>query len=73
MQSPPLELVLDVLHLGTRNLIRNQGDADHDTISEITRAAVVRLGKHGPLIFTVLLYAAAEGFRRHILDPLKEI
>ena len=67
MQSPPLELVLDVLHIGSRNLIRNLGDPDQDTISEITRGVVDRLGDVGPLAFTVALFAGAEGFRRHIL------
>lgn len=67
MQSPPLELVLDVMHLGTRNLIRNHGDADGDTISEITRSFVHRY-RWGPLIFSVAVFAAAEGFRQHILN-----
>lgn len=66
MQSPPLELVLDVAHLATRNLIRDAGDPDNDTISEITRALVLR-SPFGPLLFTAGIYAAAEGFRRHIL------
>lgn len=66
MQSPPIELVLDVVHLGARNLIRDVGEADEDTISEITRGLVRRL-PHGELIFTVVLFAGAELFRRHIL------
>lgn len=67
MQSPPLELVLDVAHLASRNLLRCTGEADDDTISEITRGLVDRLGDAGPLIFTAALYAGAETFRRHIL------
>lgn len=66
MQSPPLELVLDVVHLGTRNLLRNVGDPDDDTASEIIRARVLRY-RWGPLLFTAGIYAGAEGFRRHIL------
>lgn len=66
MQSPPIELVLDVAHLATRNLLRDVGDPDNDTISEITRGLVLS-SPFGPLLFTVGIYAAAEGFRRHIL------
>lgn len=71
MQSPPLELVLDVVHLGTRNLVRARGDADEDTISEITRGVVVRLGRWGPPLLTVSLYGICEIYRRHILNPLR--
>ena len=67
MHSPPLELVLDVGHITARNLLRCTGEADEDTISEIVRSLVDRLGPLGPAAFTVGLYAAAEGFRRHIL------
>ena len=67
MQSPPLELVLDLAHMAARNLLRAQGEADFDTISEVTRDAVDRLGDAGPLIFTAALFAGAECFRRHIL------
>lgn len=67
MQSPPLELVLDVCHIGARNLLRAQGEADADTISEITRGLVDRLGDLGPLAFTVAVFGVAECFRRHIL------
>ena len=67
MQSPPLELVLDVGHITARNLLRCTGEADEDTISEIVRGIVDRAGVLGPLAFTVGLYAGAECFRRHIL------
>lgn len=65
MQSPPLELVLDVVHLGARNVIRNAGDADDDTISEITRG-VVRRTRGGPL----LLALGLAGFWWHIVGPI---
>lgn len=68
MHSPPVELVLDVVHLGTRNLIRNTGDPDGDTISECVRAAV-RSHPHGEAVFTVALVALGMWFRRHILTP----
>lgn len=68
MQSPPLELVLDVVHLGARNLIRDVGEADDDTISEITRGVVRRL-PHGELILAGALVVSGIGFWRHICRP----
>lgn len=65
MQSPPLELVLDVVHLGTRNLVRARGEADEDTISEITRGVVYRL-PHGEALLAVALAVGGVGFWRHI-------
>lgn len=67
MQSPEVELVLDVLHIGSRNLIRHRGEPDGDTISEITRRLVYRY-RWGPALFSVGVYLTAEGFRRHILS-----
>lgn len=64
MQSPPLELVLDVAHLATRNLLRNTGDADGDTISEIIRARVYSR-PWGPAAFLLALAL----FAKHILKP----
>lgn len=71
MNSPPLELVLDVAHIGARNLLRNHGTADGDTISEITRGIVERLGPAGPPLLAVALAAASTGFFVHIVAPLR--
>ncbi len=68
MQSPPFELVLDVLHLGTRNLLRNVGDPDDDTISEITRGMVLA-HRAGPALFALGLLAGGVGFWFHICQP----
>lgn len=67
MQSPSLELVLDVAHIASRNLLRARGEADQDTISEVCRGVVDRLGDAGPLVLTAALYGGVEAFRRHIL------
>ncbi len=72
MQSPALEAGLDIAHLAVRNLLRAQGPPDFDTFSEVNRELVRRLGKFGPLIFTIGLFGGAEIYRRHILNPLKE-
>lgn len=68
MQSPPLELVLDVLHIGTRNLVRNVGPADGDTISETVRWAKDQI-PHGDLALAGALAAASVGFWFHICHP----
>lgn len=68
MQSPPLELVLDVVHLASRNLYRNVGEADGDTISEIIRAAKDRI-PYGDHVLAAILAGSAYGFWRHICRP----
>ncbi|RNL66225.1 hypothetical protein EFK50_00955 [Nocardioides marmoriginsengisoli] len=68
MQSPPLELVLDVVHLGARNLLRNRGDADGDTISEITRSVKDQI-PYGDQVLAVALAALAAGYWVHICRP----
>lgn len=68
MQSPPLELVLDVMHLGARNLVRNAGDPDDDTISEIIRGVTNRL-PYPDLSTAVILAVSAAGFWHHIRRP----
>lgn len=65
MQSPPLELVLDIVHLGTRNLVRNVGDPDDDTISEVVRWAKDQI-PYGDQVLAVVLAAAGVGFWHHI-------
>ena len=71
MKSLDVEYGLEVAHLVARNLIRNHGEADGDTISEWTRGKVVSAGRLGPLVFTAGLFAAAEVFRRHIIGRLE--
>lgn len=68
MQSPPAELVLDITHLAARNLLRNTGPADGDTISEITRWVKDQI-PHGDVVLAGALAAAAVGFWRHICRP----
>lgn len=68
MQSPPLELVLDVVHLATRNLVRNVGDPDDDTISEIIRGVTNKL-PYPDLSSALILGVAAYGFWHHIRRP----
>lgn len=68
MHSPPLELVLDVVHLASRNLIRDIGDPDQDTISEIIRGATDRI-RYGDQALALVLAAGGVGFWFHIRRP----
>jgi len=68
MQSPPLELVLDTTHIVVRNLVRNVGPADGDTISETVRWAKDQI-PYGDQVLAVALAAAAAGFWAHICRP----
>lgn len=70
MQSPPLELVIDVAHRAALNLLRARGEADADTISEVTRAVVERI-PHGPELLAVGLAGLSAGFWWHIVKPLR--
>jgi hypothetical protein len=69
VQSPPLELILDVSHLAARNLLHAGGPADGDTVSEITRALVART-PHGKTLLALGLAGASVAFWWHICRPL---
>lgn len=69
MQSPPIEWTLAGGYIAALNLLRNQGEADNDTISETIRNVVEKI-PHGEAWFTLGLIAAGIGFRRHIIGPL---
>jgi hypothetical protein len=71
MQSPRAEYLLFGAGFAAFDYMRARGEADGDTLSEVTRDLVAR-HPHGPAIFTVLLFGACAGFRRHILGPLRE-
>lgn len=68
MQSPPIELVLDVVHIGARNIVRNVGPADGDTISETVRWAKDQI-PHGDQVLALTLAVASVGFWVHICRP----
>lgn len=68
MQSPPIEWVLGIGYLGLLDYIRARGDADGDTLSEVTRD-FVRRHPSGDVVFTLAVFAGAELLRRHILKP----
>lgn len=65
MQSPPLEWTLDITHLVARNLLRNQGEPDFDTLSEVVRAGVKKLGRHGPMVLDLAIVGGAIALRQH--------
>lgn len=69
MQSPPAEWAIAIGHLAVLDYMRSRGDADHDTLSEVTRGLVERHPR-GELIFTAALAGGALWFHRHIVRPL---
>lgn len=66
MQSPPVEWVLGIGYLATLDYLRSRGEADGDTLSEVTRS-FVRRHPAGDAVFTIALFGGAEVLRRHIL------
>ena len=66
MQSPPVEWVMGIGYLAAIDYIRSRGEADGDTLSEVTRN-FVRRHPRGDVLFTVGLFGGAEILRRHIL------
>ena len=66
MQSPPMEWSVWLAALGTIDYLRSRGDADGDTISEVTRN-LVRRHPRGDLIFNIGIFVGAEMLRRHIV------
>jgi hypothetical protein len=69
MQSPSAEWTLAIGHLAVLDYLRARGDADHDTISEVTRNLVARHPR-GEAIFTAALIGGALWFHAHIVRPL---
>jgi hypothetical protein len=66
MQSPSAEWLLAIGYLGMLDYLRSRGEADFDTLSEVTRAAVYR-HRHGKAAFTVGLAVGAVALHRHIV------
>lgn len=70
MQSPPAEWVLGIAYLGLLDYMRARGEADGDTLSEVTRDLVARHPR-GEVLFTAALLVGAMAFRSHIVKPLR--
>lgn len=71
MQSPPAEYLLFGAGFAAFDYLRARGEADGDTLSEVTRDLVAR-HPQGPAIFLLILAASSAGFAVHILRPLRE-
>lgn len=71
MQSPRAEYLLFGAGFAAFDYLRARGEADGDTLSEVTRDLVAR-HPQGPAIFLLALTAASAGFAVHILRPLRE-
>jgi hypothetical protein len=71
MQSPRAEYLLFGAGFAAFDYMRARGEADGDTLSEVTRDLVAR-HRLGPAIFLIGLAAASIGFAVHILGPLEK-
>lgn len=70
MQSPPAELAVDIAGGLVKNLLRAQGEADYDTLSEQLRGIAERL-PHGRRVVYGAILLAAVVFAEHIDRPLR--
>lgn len=66
MQSPSIEWTMDIGHLLVKNLMRDQGEPDKDTICENLRP----WARRHPVVFTGIVIGGAGWFWRHI-DPTR--
>lgn len=66
MQSAPLEWSLALAYPVIVDIVRNWGDPDGDTLSEVTRDVFRVHTPRGRLAFTATLAAGAVAFHRHI-------
>ena len=70
MQSPPAEWILGISYLAILDWLRSRGEADGDTLSEVTRDVVARHPR-GEQIFTGVLLLGGYALHRHIVNPLR--
>lgn len=66
MQSPPAEWALGIGYLAVLDYLRSRGEADGDTLSEVTRNAIAR-HPAGFAIFTGTYTVGAYALWRHIV------
>lgn len=69
MHSPPVEWSLFALHFGVVDYLRDRGEPDGDTASEVIRQAFRVHTRSGNATFTAALIGAAFVFHRHITKP----
>lgn len=69
MQSPPVEWALGIGYLAVVDAIRDRGEPDGDTLSEVIRQVFNVNTPQGRAAFTATLAAGAVLFHRHIVKP----
>lgn len=67
MQSPPVEWALGIAYLGVIDVLRDRGDPDGDTLSEVIRDTFRVHSPGGRSAFTLTLALGAGMFWRHIV------
>lgn len=70
MQSPPIEWALGIGHLAVLDWLRDRGEPDADTLSEVIRDVFRVDTPHGRLAFTLTLAAGAAVLHRHICKEM---
>lgn len=66
MRSPAVEWSLAVGHLAVLDWIRDRGEPDRDTLSEVIRETFHVDTPAGRAVFTAVLGLGAVAFHRHI-------
>ena len=66
MQSPPIEWGLGITYLAVLDVLRDHGEPDGDTLSEVIRTSFAVHTTRGRAAFTIALAAGAGLFWRHI-------
>jgi hypothetical protein len=69
MQSPSAEWVLGLSYLGVLDYMRARGEADGDTLSEVTRDLIYR-HPLGRVAFTIIYAAGAVALHRHLVKEV---
>lgn len=66
MQSPPIEWALGIGYLAIVDVLRDRGEPDGDTLSEVVRSTFAVHTPRGRAAFTLALAAGAAVLHRHI-------
>lgn len=69
MQSPRIEWTLGIGYLAVLDWVRNQGEPDSDTLTEVIREAFDTDTARGRANFAAATAAGAVLFYRHICKP----
>lgn len=69
MHSPPIDWSLDLVHFIVKDAIRDQGEPDGDTATEVLRALFHVDTPEGRAVLAAAIAAGAVGLYRHLVKP----